>query len=128
MKNCYCCSDNSFENCCKPFICGKRNPATCLELMRSRYSAYCTQNVDYLLATTHITERKNYSKKEILDWATSNNWQKLEILNFSKTTVEFKAHYLGADNKKSIHHEYSNFKLENNFWFYVNGICATAIP
>ncbi len=50
--------------------------------MCSRYSAYAIQNADYLLATTHISERKYYSKIEILDWATSNSWQKLEIIPF----------------------------------------------
>ncbi len=89
--------------------------------MRSRYSAYATQKADYLLATTHISERKYYSKTEIFDWATSNSWQKLEILNNSDTTVEFKAYYLDSTNIQQIHHELSNFKLENDFWFYVDG-------
>jgi SEC-C motif domain protein len=121
LKNCYCCSNEIFENCCEPYILGNKNLETCLQLMRSRYSAYAIQNSDYLLATTHISERKNYSKIEILDWATSNNWQKLEIISFSETTVEFKAYYLDSNKKLNTHHEFSNFKLENGFWFYVDG-------
>ena len=121
LKNCFCCSENTFENCCETFILGIKNPENCLQLMRSRYSAYATQNADYLLATTYISERKHYSKTEILDWATSNIWQRLEIISFSETTVEFKAFYLESKNKLNIHHEYSNFKLENGFWFYVDG-------
>ncbi len=89
--------------------------------MRSRFSAYATQNADYLLATTHISVRKNYSIIEILDWATSNSWQKLEIISFSKTTVEFKAYYLDAKNNANIHHEFSNFKFQDGFWFYFDG-------
>lgn len=121
MKKCYCCSEKKFENCCEPFISKIQKPETCLQLMRSRYSAYATQKADYLLATTHISERKYYSKTEIFDWATSNSWQKLEILNNSDTTVEFKAYYLDSTNIQQIHHELSNFKLENDFWFYVDG-------
>ncbi len=121
MKNCCCCSEKTFKNCCEPFISGILKPKTCLQLMRSRYSAYATQKPDYLLATTHISERKNYSKIDILDWATSNSWQKLEIISFSESTVEFKAYYLDSDNQLNIHHEFSNFKLENGFWFYVDG-------
>ncbi len=120
-KNCFCCSDLTFENCCEPFILGNKNPETCLQLMRSRYSAYATKNADYLLATTHISERKYYSKTQILDWATSNIWQKLEIISFSETTVEFKAFYLNSNNKLNIHHEFSNFKCEDGFWFYLDG-------
>ena len=120
-KKCYCCSDKSFDNCCEPFILGIQKPETCLQLMRSRYSAYATQNADYLLATTYISERKHYSKTEILDWATSNSWQKLEIISFSETTVEFKAFYMDIDKKQNIHHEFSNFKSEDGFWFYLVG-------
>lgn len=119
--NCYCCCNKSFENCCEPFILGTKNPETCLQLMRSRYSAYATQNADYLVATTHISQRKYYSKSEILDWATSNIWQKLEIVSFSETTVEFKAYYLDAHKKQNIHHEFSNFKFDDGFWLYVDG-------
>ena len=121
MKKCYCCSDFIFKNCCEPYILGIQKPETCLQLMRSRFSAYATQNADYLLATTYISVRKNYSKIEILDWATSNSWQKLEIISFSKTTVEFKAYYLDANNNANIHYEFSNFKFEDGFWFYFDG-------
>ncbi len=121
MKNCYCCSNKTYENCCEPFILGNKNPENCLQLMRSRYSAYATQKADYLIATTDISERKNYSKIEILDWAKSNYWQKLEIISFSEYTVEFKAYYLNSDNIQQIHHELSNFKIEDGSWFYVDG-------
>ncbi len=121
MKNCYCCSNRTFENCCEPYILGNKNPETSMQLMRSRYSAYAIHNADYLLATTYISKRKYYSKIEILDWATSNYWQKLEIISFSETTVEFKAYYLDSNKKLNIHHEFSNFKLEDGFRFYVEG-------
>ena len=119
--NCYCCSNKTFDTCCESFILGTKKPETCLELMRSRYSAYATQNADYLLATTIISKRKYHSKPEILDWAIINTWLKLEIISFSETKVDFKAYYLDAHKKQNIHHEFSNFKLENGFWFYVDG-------
>ncbi len=119
--SCYCCSNKTFNTCCEPFLSGTKKPETCLELMRSRYSAFATQNADYLVVTTHISQRKYYSKSEILDWATSNTWQKLEIILFSETTVEFKAYYLDVHKKHNIHHEFSNFKFDDGFWFYVDG-------
>ncbi|MDI5897484.1 YchJ family protein [Flavobacterium yafengii] len=118
---CHCGSQKNFNECCELFIKGTENPVTALELMRSRYSAYVTHSAEYLLATTHISERKYYSKSEILDWATSNQWLKLEIVTATENTVEFKAYFLDNKLQKQIHYERSTFKLENGSWFYVDG-------
>ncbi|MES2806724.1 MAG: YchJ family metal-binding protein [Bacteroidota bacterium] len=118
---CYCGSPKNFDECCEPFIDGTEKAPTALELMRSRYSAYATHAADYLLATTHISERKYYSKSEILNWATSNQWLQLEIVAATENTVEFKAYFLDNKLQKQIHHEFSTFKLENGSWFYVDG-------
>jgi SEC-C motif-containing protein len=120
-NKCYCGSDKNFQNCCEPIIKGIQKALTAEYLMRSRYSAYATHQADYLLETTHISERKYYSKSEILLWATSNHWLQLEILKSTETTVEFKAYFLDNKLQKQIHHELSTFKLENGSWFYVDG-------
>ena len=122
MKNrCYCGSEKTFSNCCEFFILGKENAPTAEKLMRSRYSAYATQNADYLLNTTHVSQRKYHSKEDILNWSKSNQWIKLEVLNASEDSVEFKAFYIDSDLRAQIHHEKSSFKLENEKWFYVDG-------
>jgi SEC-C motif-containing protein len=46
-----------------------------------------------LVATTHPSEREFHSKEDILAWARSNDWQKLEVLNSIDNTVEFKAYF-----------------------------------
>ncbi|PJJ08071.1 SEC-C motif-containing protein [Flavobacterium sp. 1] len=120
-KNCYCGSYKSFDTCCSLHISGVQKAPTALALMKSRYTAYATHQADYLLATTHSSERKYYSKEEILHWATANTWQKLEIISATENTVEFKAHYIDADNASQVHHEFSTFKQENGSWFYVDG-------
>ncbi len=89
--------------------------------MKSRYSAYATHQAEYLLNTTHGSQRKYYSKEAILQWATENQWQKLEIISFTENTVEFKAHFLDNNNVNQVHHEFSAFKLENDSWFYLDG-------
>jgi SEC-C motif-containing protein len=89
--------------------------------MKSRYAAYATHQIDYLWNTTHSSQRKYYSKDEILSWATANEWQKLEIIFSTETTVEFTAYFLDANNQNQIHHELSTFKQENGNWFYVDG-------
>lgn len=89
--------------------------------MRSRYSAYAVQAVDYLVATTHISKRKHHPKSDILEWSKSNQWLQLEILEASEDKVEFKAYFLDNRLKANVHHEKSTFIRENGIWFYVDG-------
>ena len=121
-NNCYCGNLLAFENCCQPIINSFKKATSSEELMRSRYSAYCTQAADYLVATTHISTRKLHKKEDILNWAKSNNWLKLEIISATQTTVEFKAYYLDESLNAIVHHEKSSFVFENGSWFYVDGI------
>ena len=118
---CYCDTGLLFENCCGLYLQNNQKAPTALALMRSRYSAYAIHNADYLLETTYISERKYYSKTEILKWATANKWQKLEILSSAENTVEFKAYFLDANQKLQTHYEFSTFKFENGAWFYLDG-------
>ena len=120
-KKCYCGSSKTFEECCELFILGDQKAPTALSLMQSRYSAYATLHAEYLVATTHFSERKYHSKSEILNWASSNQWLKLEIINATAKTVEFKAYFLDTNLQKQIHHERSAFIFENGSWFYVDG-------
>nr|WP_316635074.1 YchJ family metal-binding protein [uncultured Flavobacterium sp.] len=120
-KKCFCDTGLSFNDCCGLYLESNQKAPTALALMRSRYSAYATHNADYLLETTYVSERQYYSKAEILKWATSNKWQKLEILSFTENTVEFKAYFLDSNQKTQVHYEFSTFKFENNAWFYLDG-------
>ena len=120
-KTCFCGSQQMFADCCDPYIKEIKKAPTAEALMRSRYSAYATQKADYLMRTTHISTRKNHSKNDILDWSKSNNWLRLEILDVSETTVEFKAYFIDDSLQANIHHEKSAFKNEKGSWFYVDG-------
>src|SRR5690349_16210619 len=101
--NCHCCSGKNFEDCCRPFITGTTKPLTAEALMRSRYSAYVTVAVEYILLTTHRSTRKFHNPQAIKEWAQSSLWQKLEIKSTIKGSptdkkgmVEFKAYYLDS--------------------------------
>lgn len=119
--NCYCCSLKQYASCCEPYIFGHLKPETAENLMRSRFSAYTISNIDYLINTTHFSTVKFHDGLEMLNFANQNKWTKLEIINFSETQVEFKAHYIDKNLKPQIHHEKSTFKKENDGWFYVDG-------
>ena len=118
---CFCGSAIPFQDCCGKYITGTQKAPTALALMKSRYSAYATQQADYLLNTTHSSQRKYYSKADILNWAKANEWQKLEIISFTENTVEFKAYFLDENKVNQVHYEFSTFKQENGSWFYVDG-------
>jgi len=97
--------------------------------MRSRYTAYCIGNSEYLAETTYKDTRHLFSQAEIKKWSKENQWKKLEIMsssngNLQDTTgvVEFKAYYTDMRGILHAHHERSNFKKDENRWFYVDGI------
>ena len=97
-KNCYCGSLITFELCCQKLINFSQNAKSPEDLMRSRYSAYATQAIDYLVATTANFQRQSLSKREILIWSQSNQWNKLEIIASTLNTVEFKVYYTDSNN------------------------------
>lgn len=119
--NCYCGNPIPFSDCCEPYIKGIKAAPTAETLMRSRYSAYAVHAIEYLLKTTHISQRKYHSKKGIEQWAVSNQWVKLEVLQATEKTVEFKAYFLDDQLQPQVHHEKSTFKQQNGHWFYVDG-------
>lgn len=119
--NCFCGSKKTFASCCEPHIKNSIKPITAEALMRSRYTAYCTQTVDYLVATTHSSTRKFHNKKDILEWSKNNKWLKLEVLEATENTVEFKAYFLDSRLRATVHHEKSTFVKEDGNWFYVDG-------
>lgn len=118
---CYCGSQKSFETCCEPFLLGKQFPATAEELMRSRYSAYVTKNVPYILDTTSPKFRKYYSPKTILEWAANSTWINLEILSSSEKQVKFVATYLDEHGQLNRHTEDSRFEKIGERWYFMDG-------
>ena len=120
MEKCYCKSGLDFSVCCEPILRVDKIPATALELMRSRYSAYCLGDVNYLQATTHDHSWSDEELKFIQDWADNSFWQHLEIVNYSEDIVEFKAYYI-FEKVQHVHHEKSTFLKVNDMWKYVDG-------
>ena len=134
---CYCGEAKPFYDCCEPLINGKKTAQTAEQLMRSRYSAYVVVDVKYLIATTYLTQQKNFDEADIRAWAVANQWQKLEIIAIKKGKfneedgeVEFKASYIDNTGTPQIHHEKSTFVKENGQWYYLSGIIdsTSALP
>ena len=92
--------------------------------MRSRYTAYVLEDVDYLVETTLPASRTRDLANEIRSWMKQVQWQRLHILNKeagdrtdSEGTVEFVAEFIGP-NGADRHHEVSQFKKIRGTWFY----------
>lgn len=122
--NCYCGKNQSYADCCEKFHLGKAKPDNAEDLMRSRYSAFCVVNMDYLFETTDIQARFDIDKAANEAWAKNAEFKKLYILkaeeNGTKSIVEFKA-YFKLEGEDHIHHEISTFRKNNGSWYYRSG-------
>lgn len=117
---CPCNSSKLYIDCCKKVHLNIHIANTAEELMRSRYSAFVLANIEYLQKSHHATTRPTKKeKKEILDWTKSVEWIRLEVINSTENTVEFKAYFM-ENGKLDVIHENSFFCKENSHWVYKN--------
>lgn len=93
--------------------------------MRSRYSAFCTQNIDYLAETTDPQTRLEFDFDGNREWAANAKFLKLEVLQTTmdgnKGTVEFKAHFQMPGETPVVHHEFSKFRKQAGRWYFRDG-------
>ncbi|MBL1409351.1 YchJ family protein [Sphingobacterium faecale] len=121
MTVCYCGSAKDFENCCSLIHSASLSASSAEILMRARYSAFVVGDVSFLYNTFHPSTRRYQSKQDIKNWSTQNKWLKLEIINSTQNTVEFRASYKDQANVQHVHHEKSNFKELQGQWYYIDG-------
>ena len=98
-------------------------PDTAVELMRSRFEAFRSDDADWLLRTWHPS-----SRPASLDLGNNPRWRGLQIVDThdggsgdSHGIVEFRATYLDDGGGLGILHERSRFVRESGRWFYVDG-------
>jgi SEC-C motif-containing protein len=122
---CYCHSQKKFSDCCQPYLEGESAESPEI-LMRSRYSAYCLKNFDYLRETTDPQALGSIDHRANQEWAESVEFIKLEILKAeeekNKGIVEFKATFkeIGKD-EIHVHHEHSKFRKQQGLWYFREG-------
>lgn len=119
--NCYCGSENNYEDCCKTVHLDLKNAESAEQLMRARYSAFCLSLVDFLYNSFHPNSRRFQKKTEIEQWSKENKWEGLEIIKATENTVEFMAFYMDPFGEKQQHHEKSRFQKLQGTWYYVDG-------
>jgi len=111
---------NAFDACCRRYL-DHDTPAPDAEsLMRSRYSAFVLERVDYLKCSWHASTRP-----ADLTLEPRVKWLGLEVrshrvIDADHAEVEFVARSRVAGRGQRLH-ERSRFVREGGRWFYVDG-------
>ncbi|MBY4677964.1 YchJ family protein [Marinobacterium arenosum] len=126
-RKCPCGSDKPFSLCCEPAIEGVKAAATAEALMRSRYTAFSLGAVDYLIETTAAEKRRPEDAALLAEQVQSTLWVGLQVVDTERGAadddwgaVEFVAHFETGDQRGELR-ERSNFRKEDNRWYYVDG-------
>ncbi len=125
-RPCPCGGGKPYGSCCEPLHLGGA-AATAENLMRSRYSAFCLGQIEYLLATRHPDQRQPNDRADLMRTLSRTKWVRLQILATRRGTteddsgqVEFVATYEEGGAAGQLH-ERSDFVKENGRWFYHSG-------
>jgi len=124
--SCPCGSGQPEAACCGRWIAGAPAP-TAVALMRSRYTGYVRGEIEYLLATQHVSTRSGVDREAVARWSRETQWQGLEIVATERGgegddegIVEFIARGV-TRGTPFAQHERSRFRREGGQWFYVDG-------
>ena len=122
---CPCQSGRKYKKCCQKYHKGAL-PATALDLMRSRYTAYALGLADYIIQTTHpdnsdYTEERSRWRDEILAFSKTTAFEGLTIIDYTDTSPEAFVTFEAALSSGLLR-EKSRFLKENGRWFYIDGI------
>ena len=95
--------------------------------MRSRYTAFCTANIDYLIATHHPSKRQADDRQTLVKTIADTRWFSLRILATDGRkeavgigAVEFVAFYQSQGQLGQLH-ERSEFIRQEGRWYYRHG-------
>ncbi len=125
MSKCPCGSNENFSACCEPYIEGKMVPEYAEQLMRARYSAHTTANIQFIVGSHHPHTRKEIDEDTTKKWAQESTWMGIRIINVTGGSpndtsgeVEFIATYRDGSGKRHNHHELSEFQKLDSKWYF----------
>lgn len=120
---CPCCSQKTFATCCGPYLDGQAAP-TPEALMRSRFTAFSRNDVDYLLASLAKEQQGAFKHDDVRRWNAQTQWLTLEILDTQTAgdcgQVRFRATFRRAGLTQSLT-ECSRFLRREGRWYYQDG-------
>ena len=123
-SKCPCGSKLKYKKCCHIYHSGA-NANSALKLMITRYSAYATGDVGYIIRTTHHENQDFKADKtvwinEIDRFCRDTEFLGLEVLNFMDGTDEAFVEFRAKLSHGTLH-EKSRFVMENGRWLYHSG-------
>lgn len=127
MTLCPCGSNKEYSECCEPYIKGDKIPETAEALLRSRYSAYTLQELDYIYETIHPEQKQHHDHKATKKWAAESKWHGFNIVDIKDGSkddeegiIEFTAKFT-AKFETQTHHELALFKKAEDKWYFYDG-------
>ncbi len=131
---CPCGSGKQKVECCGPILDGACLPTTAVALMRARYTAYATCNIDFLFNSSCAEVRQEFDAEASRRWAESSQWTGMEIVTTEagletddEGIVEFIARY-SVSGTEFEHHERSLFQRIDGEWKFVDGVLVKPDP
>ena len=129
---CPCGTQKHYTDCCQPYLDGLASAPTAEALMRSRYTAYSKNNLDYLIHTQHPTTRKKNDSTTLQQTFKTTHWVRLTVVKTQQGQPHHKRgiiEFIATHQEKSRNpnptlnqlHERSRFIQENKQWFYIDG-------
>ncbi len=123
---CPCGNPENHEDCCGRFLSGTSIPQTPEDLMRSRYSAFCRGDIEYLISTLYPSKRSPDDRETLARTIRETQWLGLKIITTgieeadeNMGVVEFAAFYKSTETGQL--HERSRFIRESGLWYYLDG-------
>lgn len=125
---CPCGTPKNYQDCCEVYHKSLGTAPTAETLMRSRYSAFALNNIDYIQATQRLTDDPSAEDTAaIKEENRTTKWINLDILETEQGTeddsigsVTFRANFEEGQHKGELS-EKSLFKKVDGQWFYVSG-------
>lgn len=121
---CPCRSGRDFSDCCQPIIAGTIPASSPEALMRSRYTAFCRDEMDYLQNSMVEEHRPEFKAEDVRRWNRETQWLNLEILETStdgdEGMVRFRATFRHKGGTQSLT-ERSRFVRREGRWHYLDG-------
>ncbi len=131
---CYCGSGKPFAHCCEPILNLAQKAETAEALMRARYTAYATCNIDFLYASSGEEVQADFDPEASRRWAEGSEWKGMEVVateeggeQDEEGIVEFIARY-SVNGTDFEHHERSLFQRVKGEWKFIDGILVKPDP
>ncbi|MCW2949083.1 MAG: hypothetical protein JWN41_96 [Thermoleophilia bacterium] len=122
MESCPCGSGRPRSECCQPVLDRQRDADTAEALMRSRYTAFVVNDVDWIMDSHHPDTVAEIDRDEVANWSGQSEWLGLTIRDTrdggpddSEGIVDFRARYR-LDGREVNHVERARFVRADGAW------------